>query len=392
MKKEIIDALKTNSINLLNEATDSSSVQSGLDSLIGNVIETAIPKSIASNVCSVQPLFNGPNGKVFGVKRTLDTVTNEIKLKVASKTVNSNYSKRFKSSFTTEFIQDLASTTGFIEADLFKQTTAAESSTYVDSVIVPVLRNLAIPMQPVVLDGSPETAYFQLLYNVHLALVSINNSTKRGISGYAILSPSLAAIFAQFNDIYNDGEQPDRVYNRNIYFLGKTHQVEYYIDPMAPKDDVVVGYKSEIEGETALIYCPYSFMLYKTVDAENSDTFYHNVTRFGYSRNPLDSGVANHDCDFLRIFNCDISNVGDMTNSGGGTGIASPLSNYKRDDSVATAGQTVITSTGSGVIPRLFVNGEYIEDRFYTWSAPNVTLIKPLNANDSISLETYDIV
>lgn len=390
MKKEIIDALKVNS---LNEATDSASVISGVDSIIGDIIETAIPKSIASSVCSVQPLLNGPDGNVFGVKRIVDPITNEIKLKIASKKIKSNYSKRFKSSFTTEFIDDLNSTTSFVEKDMFKQTTAAESSNYVDSVIIPTLRNLAIPMAPVVLDGSPETAYFQMMYNIHLALVSINNETKRGISGYAILSPSLAGLFTQFNNVYNaprEEEYGDK--NRNIFFLGKTKQVDYYIDPMAPKDDIIVGYKSDLEGETALIYSPYIFSLYKTVDSSNSDTYYHSIIRFGYARNPLDSGVGNHDCDFLRIFNCDISNIGDMTNSGAGQSISTALSNYQRDDSVAAAGQTVISSTGTGVIPRLFVNGEYIEDRFYVWSSPDVTLVNPLKLNDSVSLETFDIV
>lgn len=397
MKKELLEILKENAVltsgeTPLQESTDSSSVQAAFDHIITSLIQMTIPKTLASSVCSVQPLVGGPDGKAYGLKRTLDPITNEIKIQIEGANVHADFQKRFKSDFTSEFIQD-SSLHGKMISNIFLQATSAEASGYVDSIIVPVLRNLAKPMAPQVLDGNPETAYYQMLHSIHLALVDINRVTKRGLKGYAILSPTLAGLFAQFNDIYNVNDKVDlEGDNRDIYLLGETDQVSYYMDPMAPQDDIVVGYYSEIEGETALIYCPYLFTIYKTINAEDTDEWYHNLVRFGYSRNPLDDGTSNHDSDFLRIFALDASAVGDVSGGGSGNTLSSGLSNYQRDDSVAAVGQTVITSTGSGTVARLFIDGVYIHDKNYSWVAPNLTLGTALAGTENISLETYDIV
>jgi hypothetical protein len=398
MKKyntKVLDILKSNALdssNKLNEETDGTSIDGAFDYLVQELIEMTIPKTIASSVCSVQPLIKGPDGKAYGVKRTLDPITNEIKIKIASSKVHADYSERFKSDFTTEAIEDSA-IHGTPVKDIFIQSSSAESSSYVDSVIIPVLRNLAKPMAPAVLDGNPETAYYQMLHNIHLALVDINRTTKRGLTGYAILSPTLAGLFAQFNEIYNDSNDVDTSKpRRDIYFLGSTDQVTYYMDPMAPSDDVIVGYNSEIEGETALVFCPYKFTIYKAIAPEDTNTWYHSLVRFGYLRNPLDNGTSNHDSDFLRIFALDASAVGDVSGAGAGNTLSTAINNYQRDDSVATAGQTTINSTGTGTVSRLFVDGVYIPDKKYTFVSPTLTLSTPLVGGEAISLETYDIV
>ncbi len=400
MKKELLEALKKNAYTTsnipqttINEETNSSDLNTNFDYLINNLIEMTVPKTISSSVCSVQPLLHGPGGKAYGVKRSVDPITSEIKISVDSSNVIANFSKRFKSDFTGEVMDEYNNVFNKIERDIFIQAASAESSSYVDSIILPVLRNLATPMAPSVLDGNPETAYYQMLHNIHLALVDINRTTKRGLRGYAILSPTLAGLFCQFNDIYNDSNNVDTSRSaRDIYFLGGTDQVDYYIDPMAPQDDVVVGYRSEIEGETAVIYCPYTFTVYKTDGVEDGNGLYYSLTRFGYIRNPLDNGSSNHDSDFLRIFALDASAVGDTSGAGAGTTLNSGVNNYQRDDSVAGAGDTTITSTGTGLVPRLFIDGVYIDNSEYSWTSPNVTLNSALVGGEKISLETFDIV
>lgn len=390
---KVKDILLENSIresnisnNLLNEDTNTSDINSAFESMLSSLIETTIPKTIASSVCSVQPLVNGPDGFAYGVKRTVDPVTSEIKIKVKRQKAHANIVKRFTADFTSEFISDFGSFFDKIEADLFVQVASAESAQYVDSIIVPVLRNLATPMSPIVLNSEVQIGYDQMLHSVYEALVDINRNVKRGLSGFAILSPTLAGLFAQYGGNSNISNVIDSAKNNehNIYYLGHSGTVDFYMDTLAPNDEIVVGYKSDIEGESALIYNPYIHTIYRTTSAEDSNEHYYSITRFGYTRNPLDNGNSNHDSDFLRVFSVDASNVGTKLNSA--------LNNYQRDDFVATAGQTNFTVTGTGAVSRVFVNGVYVRDRDYIYNNPNVTLVNALNANDAVSIETFDYV
>ena len=399
----------------ISEETESSDLNSFYNQLISGVIEQSIPNTIASAVCSVQPLLH-PGGAVLGVRRSLDTSTNEIKINVKKQAVNNLYESKYKSIITIEAGQDLKSIINSNEFNVFLDAASAESADKIDSVIVPVLRNLAKPIGSgsILLDSSITEAGLQILYIINLGLAEINSEIKRGMVGFAIVSPTLAAVLStrilSNNDSYGTNKFIANISKRdsetstydqvpeigslskkNPYYIGTAGNVEFYVDPMAPTDSAVIGYKGTVEGESAVIYAPYQYAIQQFPDADTGNTILFSSARFGYMRNPLDTGTGNNDSDFLRRMEFDCSQVGGGFGGTGGTTVPHAVYNYARDEFTATAGQTDFDVSGSGLLARVFVEGVMLQADQYTFSNPTVHLNEGLSDGTQVAVESFSV-
>ena len=341
--------------------------------IVRHIIDVVVPETITNNTAGIfTNALTGADNKIFGIKG--DKQNNEIV--VTAKTGKMiNHLKLFKSAFTTEAIEDIFAVDKGNDA-MFKHSiavTGVQISNYIDSISIPTMRMLAKPVPNITFGNDKESNYFNLMFHIQQCLVDINVNVKRGIKGYAILSPIIAANFSQFVSIYNMGDVSNK---GRVNYMGSTQTVDFYCDPYAADGDVIVGYRSgSLKGDSGLIVAHQGVFTNKSIDYETGDTYFWTNVRTGLVRNPLDSGTKYEDSDFIRKFKVDVTPL--QTNNF--------VSKVVDNVTVEHLGNTDTFSVNGEDITRVFING-IMTDNFII-DGNNGKLKEAPKRQDEISIE-----
>lgn len=239
----------------------------------------------------------------------------EVNFEVRTSTMDTK-TRRIKTKFTTEKLQDLQRLYGTSHLDLVAKTVANEIRQEIDLEIIDYLRDIATPMATDI-DVTKSLAYgggdlggvtFDLYANIYLAGEEIVKATKRNRT-FFILADSTTVSFLLINALHSEAK-PDE---SNPYRVGSIGAYPLYCDFYTKDHYMLIGYKFESDemGDAGLIFSPYTSTITEVDSGRGAFTKnLLTMNRYAYMRHPQDTGTGIGDSDFFRIVQIDYSNLG----------------------------------------------------------------------------------
>lgn len=131
-----------------------------------------------------------------------------------------------------------------------------------------------------------------LHYQIEKEANRINIETRRGKGNFLIASADVvsALAMAKVMDMNRLETSVDTNWNGNLY-VGTIGKMKVYIDPYAPSDFFVVGYKGESAWDAGFFFCPYTqYVMHRATDPKSLQPIMAFKTRAGYVNNPFFNG------------------------------------------------------------------------------------------------------
>lgn len=142
-------------------------------------------------------------------------------------------------------------------------------------------------------DGRWSAERFKgLHYQIEKEANRINIETRRGKGNFLIASADVvsALAMAKVMDMNRLETSVNTNWNGNLY-VGNIGQMKVYIDPYAPSDFFVVGYKGESAWDAGFFFCPYTqYVMHRATDPKSLQPIMAFKTRAGYVSNPFFNG------------------------------------------------------------------------------------------------------
>lgn len=142
-------------------------------------------------------------------------------------------------------------------------------------------------------DGRWSSERFKgLHYQIEKEANRINIETRRGKGNVLIASADVVSALAMAKVLDTNGLDIGATtnWNGNLY-VGNMGMMKVYIDPYAPSDFFMVGYKGTSAWDAGYFYCPYTpYVLHKGQDPKSLQPIVAFKTRAGYIANPFFNG------------------------------------------------------------------------------------------------------
>lgn len=220
--------------------------------------------------------------------------------------------RKVKSTISKEAYDDINRIHNEHALDIIKSALDIETNQEIDMEIMDYIKTIAKTTQVIVLSNSIGTQSQlsaiaeDIFAAISLASQDIIKNTRRSRNCFVIVSRKIAALLLtsplQVN-VTND--------NKNPYNIGMLGTFPLYFDPYSEDDYALVGYKSitvDGTGDAGLIYAPYNNTTSEPI--YNIDVDFINIfhtRRYGYVRNPQDTGNFVNDSDFFIKIPIDIT-------------------------------------------------------------------------------------
>lgn len=214
---------------------------------------------------------------------------------------------KIKAKTTLEVIQDIKK----IHKKGFENVISAMMSSQIrsemDRELVNYLKTVARPVDDLIvkdIEGSTFEKFQHIAFRITRCITDICNKTHKPNRGYAIVSPGIADSLIPHLTHYNTAK--DEIY------LGRIGTMKIYQDFGADEDVVIVGFKSEYDGDAGLIFAPYNQTLVTKTDS-HGDPILFMYNRYAYTINPQDINPEDNQSDFFMMFSVDLRKVNDWS-------------------------------------------------------------------------------
>lgn len=131
-----------------------------------------------------------------------------------------------------------------------------------------------------------------LFYQIEKEANRINIETRRGKGNILVASADVVSALAMAKLMTVNGLEAsvDTNWNGNLY-VGNIGAMKVYIDPYAPSDFFMVGYKGTSAWDAGYFFCPYTqYVLHRGQDQNSLQPIIAFKTRAGYIANPFFNG------------------------------------------------------------------------------------------------------
>lgn len=245
-------------------------------------------------------------------------------------------SRKLKSKFSQEQLQDLLSVYKEKGIDLFTDSVANEIRQEIDKEFISYLKYISKPILQNVNStialinsygaspsGSLQDVSYDLVSNIYLAAEQIVKDTKRNRTIFVMADP-VTTSFLQTNAFHTVAD-PDE---KNPYRIGTIGVYPLFCDLFAEVGEhyIMIGYLGvDGNGDAGIIYSPYSTTIHSVTDGD----FHENILymdRYAMTRHPQDIGNVNwtdvwavenaNNSDFFKFFLVDytgVKNFGDTS-------------------------------------------------------------------------------
>jgi len=275
------------------------------DRLVGELIKEVYPSTLASQICSIQPL-NGPSGHIISIGRKRDANNKVIKgpgfgLETRAKFITA-IDHKIETSFTIEFIQDILSLYG---ENGYQLIAAWLKNTLIEDMndeLISAIKEVATPETTLTPEttGDFDGAVHSIIYKAQKLYGKILNKTHRFFNPFLICSPSVGMMLTLGSDSVEQTEYKN--------YLGKVANFQIYIDTNAETDYVIVGHQGKTPGDAGFIFSPYTTQVYKSISPETGEMKLFVNNRYSLSLNPADRDTTGTNSDFFYKFDVDLVN------------------------------------------------------------------------------------
>jgi len=240
---------------------------------------------------------------------------NNINLKFNQHSLEAKTNK-IKAKTSLEVIQDIKKIHNKGFENVISDMMASQIRAEMDRELIAYLKTVARPIDDLVIrniEGNTFEKFQHIAFRITRCITDICNKTHKPNRGYAIVSPGIAdALIPQLTH-YNT--------NKDEIYLGRIGTVKIYQDYGADEDTVIVGFKSDYDGDAGLIFAPYNQTLVTKTDA-HGDPVLFMYNRYAYTINPQDIEPEDNQSDFFMMFSVDLRRTLDWSlgTDDGGTG------------------------------------------------------------------------
>ena len=257
-----------------------------------------------------------PNYSNFGQNQDSNSNIKFIDIQTRAVLVETK-SRKIASALKYEKIQDLKSIYGEKYTDVLSNMVGKEISSEIDIEVINFIKEIAKPMPDIKLTASSgmQSGLFDtsndLIAQINLAVEDIVRSTKRNRTMF-VLADSATIGYLKINPWHVTAETNEN----NPYRVGKIGPYPLFCDFYSSDNYILIGYiyDSDEAGDAGLIFAPYSHTIHEIKNGGvNFQNTLFTMNRYGYVRNPQDTGVGIGDSDFFRIFRVDFTGETVMT-------------------------------------------------------------------------------
>lgn len=305
MNRDILDAIKISSNvpeKIINEASTSGDVASTYD-FISSLIDSKYNDSLAFSISEVRPMKSNL-GIAFASTRDDNGDFKVIKKDIHTHnyTVKTGFSKEVWQDMTKMFGKDAKKSAGKILSGLSSQDENFKLITYLDT-------NSDTKDELIVNTDTAGWITSQISQKVAESVLEMNRHSFKTLESFCILSGRWSAAFlGTAGFVKNDKESNDR----NSLFVGRYGNTDYYLNPFpntasqfnddydysfeisdASPDYCYVGLKSDVPGESSMLFAPYMYEMQYVNDPDTLELnlFLHN--RYGLETSPLHEPLRN---------------------------------------------------------------------------------------------------
>lgn len=238
--------------------------------------------------------YSGPFSTADGEQ--LGDAMNQVGFKIDKTTVTAK-SRKLKSEYTVELIQDLLSQHGMnAETELLNLLQFEIQADIDREILAKVIADAKLSADVTVnsLDGRWEAEKFAIIYTKILKLCEdIAIDTKRGSGNVGVFSPGVIAALSltgklKFSsiDLGNDATMGHPV---NVAFVGTLDNgLKVYRDSFATEDYMLIGYKGLTAADAGMFFAPYTpLQVQRAVNPVNLQPVIGLMSRYGLVENPL---------------------------------------------------------------------------------------------------------
>jgi len=257
----------------------------------------------SSQIALKQVLKNYSGSYLTAAGEALGNTMNEVGFKIDKISVEAK-TRKLKSNYTTEFLQDLQSQHGMNAEKELLNLLQYEVQSDIDREILDVVKaNATLDTDVVVstLGGRWEAEKFGIIYTRILKMCEqIAVDTKRGAGNVMVASPNVIAALSltkriKFSSVdLNNNVNP--MSNVNVAFVGTLDNgVKVYRDVFATSDYILVGYKGATPADAGVIFSPYTpLQIQRATDPTTLQPVIGVSSRYGITQSPLvEIGEAN---------------------------------------------------------------------------------------------------
>ena len=244
----------------------------------------------------------------------LNTDLREVNFETATKIIETT-SRKIRSKFTQEKLTDLKNLYNEKAYDLVAEAIANEIQQEIDREIIHYLKQIATPMLsdinfPISLgmQSGLDAITYDAVGSIFLAAEEIVKATKRNRTMF-VLADSATCAFLLLNPFHTEVISD----KSNPYRVGKIGAYDLFCDPYSTEHYVIVGYNfsSKDKHDAGLFFSPYSTTIHElTSGLNNFEQNFLTMNRYAFTRHPQDSGIADGDSDFFRIFSVNFQHNG----------------------------------------------------------------------------------
>ncbi len=246
------------------------------DEIINTVIERKEHSSLAYQVCEVSPI-HGPSGGTFALIYT----DGKFKLHRGNVTVEKDNLE--DTGFTLEAMQDLHTTYGKSANEFIGRAFSGVSNKNENTKLISKINSFAGIASDLVLKepDNSEVTMLAIQQKVAEVVLKINSSSFKSLDSFAILPLKLSAvILAMSNRLPKNDEEKG-------LFLGTNSRTKYYLNPINDNNDIYVGIKSEIPGQSSIILSPYHHSIKTAINPETGQNTIFNFNRYAITESRL---------------------------------------------------------------------------------------------------------
>jgi len=269
-----IEFLKEKSVELT-DLSESIEV-ADTDEIVNAVIERKQYSSLAYQICEVSPI-HGPTGATFAL------VYLDGKFKLLRGEVTVEEDPLEDTGFTVEAMQDLLSQFGKSAYDFIGKSFGGVSNVNENKKLITKMSNFAASTTDLYLSdpANAETTMFEVQQKVSALVLLINSSSFKSLDSFAVVPMSIGASMLAISN-----RLPENNKEKGL-FLGANSRTKFYLNPDVTSDEIFVGIKSEIPGQSSIIMSPYHHSIKTAVNPETGENTVFNFNRYAITESRL---------------------------------------------------------------------------------------------------------
>ena len=299
INEEILTSIKDFSIKGYNLNETTSADVASQPNIISTLIEEKYNDSLAYNICEVDPIQTSLGQSFASVRKDNKFIVLKKDIHVKLYTVNTGYTLEVWDDMNRMFGKNASKTSGKLLSGF--------SSNDENFTLITLINAQALIKPPLLIDkGDSGWIIDQIAHRVAESVIEMNRHSFKTLESFCILSGTWAASFLSELDTKKDGL-------KNSLFVGRHGSTDYYVNPFpntasefnndydysfeiedsSVPDYCYVGLKSDVKGESSLIFTPYTYEMNIVVDPDTGDNTVFVYNRFGLDSTPLHLPLEN---------------------------------------------------------------------------------------------------